>query len=271
MKKAILLMALLLALVLLAGCAASEGTQFPDAETAFQRDPMSLAADEDDEEEFDWAEDDEDDAIDWDEYDPASEEDDGAVYVEGLVYDDMGNSVYAGATPIPLNPIDMPTATPRPELTFTYGQVDIPTLGLSFEAPAGWTVDASAGDTVVITDPTTYDNFNASMTISITPVASTYKLNDVKTSVRDKLKEIGQYNYSVWTTTSLSERTLLKKDGYYANYRGEYYDGTVVRGRVMIALLDGNRIITLHMAAPGWYNDSYMKVVAHFRETAKMQ
>ena len=81
------------------------------------------------------------------------------------------------------------------------------------------------------------------------------------------LAEIGQYNYTEWTTTDLAERTLLKKDGYYANYRGQYYDGTIVRGRVMVALLDNNQIITVHMAAPGWFNESYMNVVSHFRDT----
>lgn len=264
MKKAILLAALLLAAALLAGCAASQDTQFPETSAALQRDPMSVSASAASEGQALSQND-----FDWDGYDPASEEDEGDAYMPGAVYDELGNNVYAGATPIPLNPIDMPTATPRPELKFTYGPVEVKNLGLTFEAPAGWMVDASAADTVVITDPNTYDNFNASMTISITPVASTYKLNDVKDTVKNKLKEIGQYNYTVWKPTDLSPRTLLKKDGYYANYRGEYYDGTVVRGRVMVALLDDNRIITVHMACPGWYNESYMNVVAHFRETVK--
>ncbi len=268
MKKAILIAALLLSAALLAGCAASqEAQQFPETSTAVQRDPMSLL----DADAASASAPADDDDFDWDSYDPSTEEDNDASFMTGAVYDEMGNNVYAGATPIPLNPIDMPTPTPRPTLTFTYGPVSVPNVGLTFEAPAGWQVDASQPNTVVITDPNMYDGFQASMTISITPVAHNYKLNDVKNTVRDKLKEIGQYNYEKWTTTSLSARTLLKKDGYYANYRGEYYGGTVVRGRVMVALLDGNKIITLHMACPGWYNESYMNVVAHFRETAKQQ
>lgn len=267
MKKAFLLIALLLAAMLLAGCAAKEDTQFPETSSALQVDPMSVTASagtastEEQQDEFDW-----------DSYDPSREEDNNAsAYVEGVVYDDLGNAVYAGATPIPLDPIDMPTPTPRPALTFVYGPVDPPNIGITFEAPAGWQADASQQDTIVITDPNQYDGFNATMTVSITPVDRSYKLNDVKTTVRDKLKEIGQYNYTKWETTSLSARTLLKKDGFYANYRGEYYDGTVVRGRVMVALLDDSRIITLHMACPGWYNESYMNVVAHFRDTVKLK
>ena len=46
-------------------------------------------------------------------------------------------------------------------------------------------------------------------------------------------------------------------------------DGTIIRGRVMVALLEGNKIITVHMMVPGWFNESYMKVVDHFRDTLK--
>ena len=257
MKKAMLLVSLLLAAMLLLGCSAqNEG--FPNASTQMQKDPLTvdptaapvvfLSSPMD--------------------YDPMAEEDVNT-YVAGALYDEYGNTLYAGATPIPLDPIDMPTATPRPSLTFSYGVAAVDNLKISFEAPVGWIVDTSAADTVVLTDPQTYDNFNATLSVKISPVASNFKLADVKAEVKAVLSEIGQYNYITWETTDLAERTLLKKDGYYANYRGEYYDGTIVRGRVMVALLDNNQIITVHMAAPGWFNESYMNVVSHFRDTLK--
>lgn len=199
-------------------------------------------------------------------YNPMLEEDNGFV-ANDTVYDENGNTVYAGATPIPLDPIDMPTPTPRPSLTFSYGTVIAEKLGITFEGPVGWAVDVSAADAIVLTDPVTYDNVNATMTIRISPVDSDFKLADVKNEVRSMLAEIGQYNFAKWEVNDLSARTLLKKDGYYTNYRGEYYDGTVIRGRVMVALLDGNKIISVHMAAPGWFNESYMNVVSHMRDT----
>ena len=257
MKKAMLLVSLLLAAMLLMGCSAQE-QNFPDASAQVQKDPLTVIPTDapvfNPSAEMD--------------YDPMAEEDVNT-YVAGALYDEYGNTLYAGATPIPVDPIDMPTATPRPSLTFSYGVANADNLKISFEAPVGWMVDTSAPDTVVLTDPQTYDNFNATMTIKISPVASGFKLADVKTEVKAILAEIGQYNYSTWETTDLAERTLLKKDGYYANYRGQYYDGTIVRGRVMVALLDNNQIITVHMAAPGWFNESYMNVVAHFRDTLK--
>ena len=267
MKRAILLVALLLTVVLLVGCAARETTQYPEADAAMQRDPMALSGDDyidDAEDEYDW---------DSGDYDPASEEDESGDEPENDVTftADQGGQVYAGATPIPLDPIDLPTPTPHPSLTFAYGPVQVNNLGLSFEAPAGWTVDASTSDTVTITDPTPYDGVNAVITISISNVEKSYRLNDVKTTLKDKLKELGQYNFSKWTTKSAAQRTLLKKDGYYNDYEGEYYDGKKVSGRVHIVLLDGNKILTLHLSCPyGMFESSYKKVYNQFRETAKM-
>ena len=57
-------------------------------------------------------------------YNPASEEDNGYTAASGA-YNANGERVYAGATPIPIDPIDMPTPTPRPELTFTYGEYNV--------------------------------------------------------------------------------------------------------------------------------------------------
>jgi hypothetical protein len=46
------------------------------------------------------------------------------------------------------------------------------------------------------------------------------------------------------------------------------FDGTIVRGRVHMALLDG-RLLTMHVSCPGWYNTDYMTVYTHIRDTLK--
>lgn len=256
-KGAALLLVLVLALTL-AGCSDS-GSSFPELDTGTQKDPLTVATNAPTMEATEWNEA-------WG--DPSAEEDNGSVYVPGAVYDDYGNTLYAGATPIALDPVDMPTPTPRPTLTFGYTEIAADSLGVKFEAPQGWMMDTSSPGTVVLMDPQTYDGYNATMTISVSPVAASYKLADVKEELRNYLDLLGK-GYSTWKTYEAASRTLLGKDGYYNNYRGEMTDGTVVRGRVMIALLDGNKIMVVHMAAPGWYNESYMGVVSHFRDTLK--
>ena len=203
-------------------------------------------------------------------YDPASEEDSGDYFTYSAAYNDYGQAVYAGATPIPLDPIDMPTPTPKPTLTFSYGLVTADKLRLSFEAPVGWGIDFSADDAVMLMNPNALDGYNAAITVRVYSVASTFKLNDLRTELRNTLKELGQYNFSKWSTTELASRTLLKKDGFYADYEGQYYDGTAIYGRVMMALLDGHQVIMVHLSCPdGYFNSSYKAVINHVRDTLK--
>ena len=116
------------------------------------------------------------------------------------------------------------------------------------------------------------DGFNASLTLRLYPVANTYKLADVRTDLKNTLKELGQYNFSSWSTTEMASRTLLKKDGYYADYRGTYYNGTAIYGRVMMALLDNHQIIMMHLVcSDGYFNSSYKAVVNHVRDTLSQQ
>ena len=44
-------------------------------------------------------------------------------------------------------------------------------------------------------------------------------------------------------------------------------DGTIVRGRVQMSLLDDNRLLSVSMNCPGWFNTSYQKVFAQLRST----
>jgi len=143
----------------------------------------------------------------------AAQQDQGTDYQPSTGRDTYGNSVQVGATPIPIDPVDMPTPTPRPSLTFEYGAVSADRLGISFEAPQGWYVDMSDSSMVVLTDPNAYDGFNANMTIRIQNVSSDYNLSDVKEEVRAMLKEIGQYNFIEWSTSTLDDRTLMNRDG----------------------------------------------------------
>ena len=178
--------------------------------------------------------------------------------------------VYAGSTPIPLDPIDMPTPTPRPELSFSYVEVKAERIGLKFDAPGTWTQDDTQADTFVLTDPNTLDNVNATLTIRVSAVASNYTLSNVKTDLANELSYIGQYNFVNWEASTAEKRTLAGKDGYYATFRGEQTDGTIIRGRVHMALLDGHKLLTVILKCPGWYNTSYVNVYTRFRNSVSI-
>ena len=213
--------------------------------------------------------------------DPSAEEDTDAEPVDGFspvsVPQDAPKpttapaSGFAGATPIPLTPIDAPSAAPAEALTFTYSAYAATKLGLTFESVAGYIVDDTATDTYVLRQPEeqVMGNHRVEFTFSVRPVANNYAKGDVRSDLRDMLADMGKVNYQRWEPSAPAERTLLNAPGYYANYRGELPDGTVVRGRVHMALLSDKRVLTIHMSCPADYNTDYTAVFTRIRATLK--
>ena len=171
-------------------------------------------------------------------------------------------SQYAGATPVPIDPIDKPTATPVPPLTFTYMVYDATNLGLSFEGPVGWQVDASSSDTYIIynTDPSM--DYMATLTLRATPVASDYNESALQTEVKNMLNSVGAYGFSEFNPSNTAPRTLISHTGVYANYTGTLTSGVQVAGRVHATCV--NRVLyTLHITYPRAYTDTYVDGVYH--------
>ncbi|NLC32395.1 MAG: hypothetical protein GX781_03765, partial [Clostridiales bacterium] len=184
---------------------------------------------------------------------------------------EMSSSGYAGSTPIPLNPIDMPTPTPRAPLSFTYAPYTATRLGLTFESVAGYDVDESSGDSFILRQPENQwlDDKGVVIMLSLTSVNSSYNKNDIRKDIVTRLQDMGSVNYQSWRPTNPAERNLLKAPGYYADYRGVLMDGTIIRGRVHMAVLPGNKLLTLHIEHPAEYNTDYIGVYSHIRNTIK--
>ena len=175
-------------------------------------------------------------------------------------------SRYAGSTPIPLNPVDMPTPTPRPDVTFEYETYQA-AIGYSFEAPAGWEITTDDSTTFVLTDPETRDGVNGQITITVQKVDSGYRVNQLRSELNNQLSEIKR-NYVEFSQATMTGRPLLKYDGYYNTYRGVTYDGIIVRGLMHMCLAE-RRIVTLSFRASGWYNTSYTRVYNRIKNTIK--
>lgn len=203
-------------------------------------------------------------------YDPASEEGPATLTAETQL-DEMGVPLYAGATPIPLDPIDMPTPTPRQALTFTYAPYTATSLGITFESVAGYTVDDTQPDTYILSEPPEQmkDNVSVQFVFQLSTVSGTYSINNLSQDVRTYATDLGQVNYKEWRLYDTAERTLMGQRGYYVNYRGVMHDDTVVRGRVHMALLANNRVLMLHFVCPANFNSDYTGVYSHIRDTLK--
>lgn len=179
---------------------------------------------------------------------------------------------YAGATPIPLKPVDLPTPTPHPELTFDYATYTAGSLGLSFDCPSGWLVDESQTDVFVLTEPETqmHDGQQCIITISAEPVTANYSESDLKKQVTQRLKEIGSVNFTVWNPSLTATRTLMGSNGVYANYTGTLANGVELAGRILYASAN-NKLYGVEMVYPRDYRDDYLNIFAKIRETIAAQ
>ena len=179
---------------------------------------------------------------------------------------------YAGATPIPLKPVDLPTPTPHPELTFDYATYTAGSLGLSFDCPSGWLVDESQTDVFVLTEPETqmHDGQQCIITISAEPVTANYSEKDLKKQVTQRLKEIGSVNFTVWNPSLTATRTLMGSNGVYANYTGTLANGVELAGRILYASAN-NKLYGVEMVYPRDYRDDYLNIFAKIRETIAVQ
>lgn len=196
-------------------------------------------------------------------YDPAAEED-------GTVPAAPANKIYAGATPIPIDPIDMPTPTPRPELTFTFGEYVSTKLGLSFKSAVGYEINENISGKYILTEPAAAvkDNYPCTITLEISGITKTYTANDLKNDLARYLENEGS-SYATWESMKAASKKLMNGTGYYNNYRGVLADGTIVRGRVHMAIISDTQRLTLHISCPGWYNSSYMKIYDAIQSSIK--
>ncbi|MDD3410602.1 MAG: hypothetical protein PHY12_07305 [Eubacteriales bacterium] len=189
---------------------------------------------------------------------------DPAVAVETTYYP------YAGSTPIPLDPVDMPTPTPRPALTFNYVPYEVNSVGLSFEAPAGWVPDESVSDMYTLTEPAEQikEGQAGVITLYAVPVNNNYTESNLKSEVKQRLDTIGSTGFAVWDPSLTATRYLLGAKGVYANYTGTLASGVEVGGRIHCTCVN-NVLYCLQITYPLGYKDDYLNVFSQVRQTLK--
>ncbi|MGN0779351.1 MAG: hypothetical protein ACI4MJ_09410 [Aristaeellaceae bacterium] len=202
--------------------------------------------------------------------DPIAEESMDDVYVPEEVVVTVAptmTSEYAGATPVIIDPIDKPTPSPVPPLTFTYQVYDATNIRLSFEAPAGWIIETPSTNSFMLVNPDTSVNYAASITITASSVSSNYSSNDLKQVINDMLDSIGESGFNSYSPSKTASRALLDSTGVYANYSGTLDGGVEVAGRVHATCV--NKVLyTLHVSYPKAYTETYKdKVYDHLRDT----
>ena len=190
--------------------------------------------------------------------------------LEALVTPDPAATVYpyAGSTPIPLNPVDMPTPTPRPQLSFEYTKYIASTVGVTFEAPANWQVNESQSSLFIMSEPTTQvkDGQQCIITISADNVGSTYNQRELETHVQYRLDSIGGSQFTDFKPSYTATRHMLGSNGVYANYSGRLSDGTQVGGRIQYVCIDGT-LYGLEIVFPEGFRGDFIDLFGEIRSS----
>ena len=184
-------------------------------------------------------------------------------------------SAYAGATPVLVDPIDKPTPTPLPPLTFTYQKYEAQALHLSFEGPAGWIIDNSKPDTYILTNPTPDVDYAAQLSIQLVPVDKNKSRSELEKEVKSRLDEMGG-TFKKYERSKTAVRKFMNTDAIYANYTGsiENDEGQLVKfaGRMIIAC-SNKTLYILHVTYPRGYTNEYVEkdgnIYDKFRHTVK--
>ena len=196
-------------------------------------------------------------------YNPASEEGGGdeivTVAQSAVTAPPIVDSQYAGATPVRIDPIDKPTPTPLPKLTFTYTTYEATALHLKFDGPAGWFVDDSQMDSYILTNPDPSMDYAAKAVIRVTPVSKNYSKTELTKELKGNLDTIST-EFDSFDPSSTATRAFIDGNGVYAAYKGTRKDGIGVAGRVIVNCVNKNLYI-LHVSYPRALADTFAEGV----------
>lgn len=209
-------------------------------------------------------------------YDPSSEE--GGEWEEVVTKADtitaapLIQSEYAGATPVLIDPIDKPTPTPLPTLSFSYVTYEAPSLHMTFEGPSGWTVNDTVSDTYTLTNPDGSMDYAAQLTVRAVPVNKQYTKSELTREVRGMLDTLGgDGQLKSFSPSNTAERTFLGTTGVYANYKAVVTEtGAEIAGRLIVGCVD-KTLYSLHVSYPRGYTEFYVSnVYDKFRHSVKL-
>ena len=211
-------------------------------------------------------------------YDPSSEEggdwEDVSENVPDLPAETAApviQSEYAGATPALIDPVDKPTPTPLPTLSFSYVTYEASSLHLSFEGPGGWTVDDTIADTYTLTNPDPSMDYAAMLTARAVPVNKQYTKSELTKEVKGMLDTLsGNGELTGFSPSNTAERTFLGTAGVYANYKAVVKEtGAEIACRIIVACVD-KTLYSLHVSYPRGYTEYYVSnVYDKFRHSVK--
>ena len=168
-------------------------------------------------------------------------------------------SEYAGATPVKIDPVDKPTPTPLPKITFSYTTYNAPNLHLTFEGPAGWIADDLAVDTYILTNPDPSMDYEAKAEIRTIAAGKDYTQKELAAEAKAQAEALqSSGGFQSFSVSDTATRAFINGNGVYVAYKGTLNDGqeTGVAGRIIVNVV--NKVMyVLHVSYPRGLADTF--------------
>ena len=197
-------------------------------------------------------------------YDPASEEAGQDEPVgDGITPAPTMKSEYAGPTPVKIDPVDKPTPTPLPSITFSYATYTASNLHLTFDGPAGWLPDDSAADTYVLADQNLAMDYPARTVIHTVNVGKNYTQKELTNELKAQADTIrSTYGFKTFELSNTATRFFIEEGGVYLAYKGTLNDEneTGVAGRIIVNTVN-KTLYVLNVSYPRGLADTYAEGV----------
>ena len=176
------------------------------------------------------------------------------------------------ATPVAVNPIDMPTPTPTPAPNYAYETYQNDSMGISF--PGLLNPATNQETTVQFVEPKSermeVDGYQTRLTVEKFSAGLSQTASDARTRLESVITELGGM-FTTFKTGEIASASIGGANGYYCYYSATYNDGTKdysMRGRLVVVAHDKD-LFQVRLTAPSAWYSYYNHVYRQLRSSFK--
>lgn len=187
-----------------------------------------------------------------------------------------------GATPVAIDPIDMPTPTPKPTANVKYDDFSSSAAGFKFSKPNTWIqTSGTVAEFVQFVEPSAEasqredSGYPARLTMVKYQKGTKQTSDDAKAQLESVMDEMTSEFLELTVNTEYGSLSMGGGKGYYVYYKGVVADPTdpnktySVRGRAGVVAKD-QALYQIRLSTPADYFDYYQEIYRTARNSFKV-
>ena len=180
------------------------------------------------------------------------------------------------ATPVAVNPIDMPTPTPAPTPNYAYDTYTNDSMAISFDIPYTWLLNPATNQetTIQFVEPKSErmdeNGYQTRLTVERFSAGLTQTASDARTRLESVITELSGM-FTTFKAGDIASASIGGANGYYCYYSATYNVGTTeysMRGRLVVVAHD-KELFQIRLTAPSawfsYYNHVYRQLRSSFK------